>query len=295
MVEKIMKCSFIILNYNRADLTERCLSSVEAAMGGLEKEIIVVDNGSRDEVRKELRRICRDRCRLVQSNVNKGFGAGMDNGATEAEGKYLCFVNSDITFSEDCISPLIGFMESHPQVGIMTPQELNSEGRPVPSFKHRPGLCHDLFGNGMLEWLMPRRFLRRKKYDRTEPFAVAQVNGSLLLMRADVFHAVGGFDPEIFLYYEEYDICTRLAKAGYTAMVYPTAHFHHLHGGSTERSHWRLKVLMRSKLYTYRKHNGWLLWQLFRAENALNVLRKPYKWYLLPVVFASSPSAAHRP
>ncbi|MBQ8675954.1 MAG: glycosyltransferase family 2 protein [Bacteroidaceae bacterium] len=278
-----MMVSFIILNYKRSDLTRRCVSSIEQFLGSVQKEIIVVDNGSGTEALKKLE-VLRGQCTLIECRQNGGFGCGNNRGAEAAHGNYLCFVNSDVTFSHDCISPLVDYMQEHSEVGVITPQQLNSEGKPVATFKHTPGLRHELLGDGLFERMQPQKYPRRKQYDRTEPFCVSQICGPLMLFDAQKFWNIGAFDTNIFLYYEEYDICRRLRMHGYTCVVYPTLTYHHIHGGSTTPSHQTTRELHISKLYTYRKHHNRMMSSLFQLVNLMQILRKPYKWYLLPVV-----------
>lgn len=277
--------SFIILNYNTHELTARCIASIRRHVPAGSYEIIVVDNNSRADDREALLQAAGDGVRMVKSRLNVGFGAGNMLGANEAQGDYLCFLNSDVYLTEDCVTPLCDYLRAHPETGVVTPQQYNGADEPVPSFNHAPGLRHELLGKKVLERLCPARYPRRKHKLYDAPFAVTQINGCFMLFPTDAFWQAGGFDLNIFLYYEEYDICTRLARLGRNSVVFPGRRFSHLHEQTTQtfRSASRRELHI-SKMYVYRKYHSLPAATLYRAVNLLKVLCSPRKWYLLPVM-----------
>lgn len=290
--------SFIILNYNTHALTARCIASIRQHIPAGSYEIIVVDNNSRADEQETLLQVLPPEVKIMKSRMNTGFGAGNMLGANEAQGDYLCFLNSDVFLTEDCVTPLCNYLQRHPETGVITPQQYNGENRLVPSFNHAPGLRHELLGKKLLERLFPTRYPPRKHRRYTEPFAVTQINGCFMLFPTEKFWQCGGFDLNIFLYYEEYDICTRLARKGWNSIVFPQRRFSHLHEQTTQsaRSATRRELYL-SKMYCYRKHHGWVAAELYRAVNVIKLLFKPRRWYILPVVLraeALSQSLRHR-
>lgn len=290
--------SFIILNYNTHALTLRCLESVEKQVAA-EHETIVVDNGSAPGELEQLKAgLAPHKATLIVSRRNTGFGLGNMMGAQVARGEYLCFLNSDVTFSEDCITPLVDYLRQHNDVANIIPQEYNREGRPVPSFKHPFGIRHELFGDGIFERLFPRQFPSRRQFGGDTPYAVSQTSGCMMLFDAEKFWQAGGFDTNIFLYYEEYDICRRLRQRGWRCMVHPAFRFNHLHGASTpSRNPLIRRELYISKMYCYRKHHPWWQALVFQMLNVLILLVKPRKWHVLPILLrgeALSRSMRHR-
>ncbi|MES2747824.1 MAG: glycosyltransferase family 2 protein, partial [Bacteroidota bacterium] len=107
------------------------------------------------------------------------------------------------------------------------------------------------------------------------------------------FNNVGGFDTNIFLYYEETDLCMRLEKMGKSSYLIPTAKYVHYHGASTPQNIAIKAELKISLLYVIRKHYGylsfWFLLNYLRINYIFSTLFKPKYSYLLKVLLAGAP------
>ena len=281
--------SFIIVNYNTWELTCKCVATILEYIPEGSYEIIVVDNGSKDDDKLSLKKNLSENCRLVESRLNVGFGAGNMLGANLAKGRFLCFINSDVELMEDCITPLCQFLDAHDDVGCVTPQQYDREGRHARSFRHKTGIRHDLLGDSIFERLFPRRFPNPDMVFKGGELEVSQLNGSFMMFPADKFWAIGGFDTNIFLYYEEYDIGIRLSKRGWKSVVLTKYRFRHCHGATINKYKSITKrELYISKLYTYSKHHNWLLSTIYRVINLLTLSVKPSKWYILKAIIHSN-------
>ena len=278
------KVSFIILTYNTTELTLQCISSVKQHVEGLSCEFIVVDNGSRLSERSALEMQLAKDCRLVKSAQNVGFGGGNMLGANFATGDYLCFLNSDIVFEEDCVSPLIKELEQDSSIGCITPQQYDGYHRFVRSFNHEHSILNKAISKSLLERLFPSKYPSRKTCYK-EPFVVHNINGCFMLFPADAFWECGGFDVNIFLYCEEYDVAMRMQKKGYKMVVDPRYSFLHLQGQSCGKSY---RLTRRegfiSDLYTYRKYHNIFAWFFYWLIMFVKILPKVKIWYVLPVM-----------
>ena len=275
--------SFIILNYNTPDLTAQCIQSIETFCGKGSYEIIIVDNNSEQANYEHLLQLNQGRYQIIRSKINTGFGLGNMLGAEQATGDYLCFLNSDVLLVEDCITPLVEYLSATKDVGVITPQQYRPHATAY-SFRHKFGIRRDLFGDDIFEYLFPKKFPKRSDLSRTEPFVVSEINGSFMLFPTAVFWEIGGFDTNIFLFHEEYDIARRLEALGYKNVVYPTVRFLHAHGASsTEAKKDIRKERFISKIYCYSKYHHPLMTFFFRLENLIAKLFSPRNWYLLPV------------
>lgn len=281
--------SFVILNFNSSLLTKKCIASIQEFMTDDNYEIIVVDNGSRPEEFALLDGQESESCHIVRMDVNTGFGTGNMIGASHAQGDYLCFLNSDVFLVEDCVTPLCRYLDSHPDVGCITPVQQKADGRRSRSFRHDTGIWHELVGDSIRERLFPKKYPPRDSILKksTEPVSVMQINGSFMLFPAKKFWAIGGFDTSIFLYYEEYDLAKRLQMKGWKRMVHPQYTFLHVHDASTSAIRKQaLRENYVSKIYTYKKYHGGFTSLIFQTILTIQLLFKPQKWYILPVVMS---------
>lgn len=275
--------SFIILNYNTPDITAQCIQSIETFYGKGSYEIIIVDNNSEQANYEHLLQLNQGRYKIIRSKINTGFGLGNMLGAEQATGEYLCFLNSDVLLVEDCITPLVEYLSATKDVGVITPQQYRPNDTAF-SFRHKFGIRRDLFGDDIFEFFFPKKFPKRSDLSRTEPFVVSEINGSFMLFPTAVFWEIGGFDTNIFLFHEEYDIARRLEALGYKNVVYPTVRFLHAHGASsTEAKKEIRKERFISKIYCYSKYHHPLMTFFFRLENMMAKIISPKNWYLLPV------------
>lgn len=279
--------SFIILNYNSSLLVRKCVASIVEYIPTGSFEMIIVDNGSRAEEYALLDGLESETCHVVRKDVNTGFGTGNMIGASVAQGDYLCFLNSDVLLIEDSVTPLCQYLDSHPDVGCITPVQQKVDGRRSSSFRHDTGIWHTLVGDGIREKLFPRKFPPRDSILKksTEPVSVMQINGSFMLFSSTKFWAIGGFDTSIFLYYEEYDLAKRLELHGWKRMVHPQYTFLHVHDASTSAMReLALRENYISKIYTYRKYHGMLTSLIYQVIITLILVFKPKRWKILPVV-----------
>lgn len=280
--------SFVILNFNTAQLVLKCVESIRRNVVDTTFEIIVVDNGS-DPADRDAVLAHQDEFQVVVSRQNLGFGGGNMLGANVANGDYLCFLNSDVELTSDCVTPLVAYLRDHSDVGCITPQQYNSQGQLVSSFNHDLGLLPEIVNRKILERLFPARFpSRRRLHDA--PFTAHHINGCFLLMPAPLFWQCGGFDMNIFLYSEEYDLSMRLLKLGYHCTVNPNYSFVHHQGKSTEnaRSLTRREGFI-SDVYAFRKYHNAFHSFLYRLVIIIKLLPKVKRWYILPVLLSGSP------
>ena len=146
-----MQFSVVIVNYNVRHFLEQCLYSVEAALQGMEGEVIVVDNDSRDRSIEYLQPSF-PRVKFVQNAENAGFAKACNQGLALSSGRYVLFLNPDTILPENCFSLCLQFLEKHPEAGAREPvarpdhaitragrQRKARDSRRIPSAIPRPG------------------------------------------------------------------------------------------------------------------------------------------------------------
>jgi GT2 family glycosyltransferase len=187
--------------------------------------------------------------------MNTGFGLGCMLSLNNSARKYLAFVNSDTFFDQDCFTPLIEFLSKNPNAAVITPQHKDAFGNITRSFSR-----FDSFGSRFIgSWIsrIPLRTDSRSTLIKSPVKTVDFIFGSFMLVKRDAFAKVGGFDPSIFLYYEEMDLCLRLKKSGFTTHFYPEVSFNHIGNGSTGGVNEVLRFeSLLSMIYVMRKHRG---------------------------------------
>lgn len=256
-----MDVSVIYVNWNCADEILASVATVRRHAAGLEYEIIAVDNASAEdpgvlEGRVDL---------LVRNTRNAGFGAGCNLGASRARGRHLLFLNPDTRLHDDVLSGLSGFLDATPATGACGPMVLEPDGRVhYGAARSFLSIGNDLLEHSTLTFRLPGNRLTGRPYysywDHASTRDVDCLLGACMLFRADVFHAVGGFDEKFFLYCEEVDLCRRVWQAGHAVTYVHSCRITHSARHSTIRFFGSMGRLVRQYLeseeYYFRKHHG---------------------------------------
>jgi GT2 family glycosyltransferase len=211
-----VRASIIIIVYNGIAYLERCLTSLRQAIGS-GGEIILVDNASTDGSADFVQHRYPDVI-LIRNEVNRGFAAACNQGARRASGQYLVFLNQDTQVLSGWLSGLINALEGNGTVALATsklllmsqPDKINACGQDI----HYTGLN---FSRG---FLCPADQFSR-------PETVGAVAGASFAIRRELWERLGGFDEELFMYYEETDLCWRARLAGYQCLYVPTSVVYH--------------------------------------------------------------------
>jgi GT2 family glycosyltransferase len=193
--------SAVVVTYNSAACVVRCIASVQDALP--HAEIVVVDNGSRDETVNAIRAAA-PQARVIEGDENVGFGRACNTGAEAARGSHMLFLNPDVVVTAVHRSQLHQLVATRP-FGLVAP-ELEGEcerGRAESSWT-REYFAHTI------EPLRPREWRRRARHHRV---GNAWVSGAILLVAREEFLELGGFDPRYFLYYEDRDLSRRYRSA----------------------------------------------------------------------------------
>lgn len=251
--------SIIIVSWNVRDYVARCLETIPAGAGGYGYEVIVVDSASTDGTPEMLR----ERfpwVRLMAQPVNVGFTAGNNIGLRAAGGRFLMLLNPDTDVIGNALARLAAYMEANPDVGAVGPHTLNTDGSTQSSRRRFPTLATAFLESTPLQKIAPRRVLDRYYVNGPPDDAVLDVDwmqGSALMVRREVYEAVGGLDEGYVMYSEEVDWCKRIKLAGWRVVYVGSAQIVH-HGGKSSdqvvaRRHIHFNT---SKLRYFQKFHG---------------------------------------
>lgn len=265
--------AIIIINYNSSAFTIACVAAILEDKNATNYQIIVVDNASQlsdyNLLAQELPLEQYTNIQLHRSRLNTGFGGGNMLGVQFASAPYYLFLNNDTVVHENCIESCLRFMQENKDAGVCGPKMLSESGELQLGFDYFTCFAREFFGKKFVQHLY-RKPARRAPYDR--PLKVDYVNGSFMLFRAADFNQVGGFDTNLFLFYEESDICYRLKKNKKKTYYIPTVSYTHYQGESIKKTKMPLAIkleLKTSMFYVIRKHYGFLHYQTTRWAFAL--------------------------
>ncbi len=219
-----MSVAVIIVNFRTPDLTVAAVRSVLSEPEAT--EIIVVENGSGDDSLAQLASAFEGevRVKLVESKENLGFGRGNNLGAKHATAEFLFLLNSDATLHPSSLSALLSKWDELKTPGILAPAIRMPDGKTLQL---------DTFGRLPTASRLLTRATKRYDLEWLEPDWVSGC--AMLLKRAD-FEAVGGFDEDIFMYYEDVLLCQAIRGLGKTIHRCLSAGVTHLGGASASGS-----------------------------------------------------------
>lgn len=260
-----VELSIVTISYNTKNITLDCLESIIKYTKGITYEIIVIDNGSKDDSVDSLRRFSKKHAqvKLVDAGENLGFGRGNNLGASKAIGEYLLFLNSDTLFFDNALKEALENVKKNPSAGAYSCRLLNPDHTFQPSGGHFPSFLNVIAWQFFVDdlpvvgELIPSFHPKKSQYDRNKN--MDWVTGAFLMVRRDVFDEAGGFDKNIFMYTEEMELCYRLSKLGYRTHYTNEPAVIHL-GGASGGSFLALTSEIKYMLYFWRKHMP--LWQI---------------------------------
>ena len=235
------RVSAVIVTYDSAAVIADCLASLSGV-----REVIVVDNASTDTTLEAVQAARRDAA-IVKIGENIGFGSAANEGLRRVTGEFALLVNPDAALSPDALGQLVAAADRYPKAAALAPVLVNAQGEIERS--HNASLIE--------RDAMPRK--------RTDPVPEGDVcasflSGAVMLLRKRALDEAGLFDPAIFLFYEDDDLCVRLRRAGWSLILVAEAFAHHAGGGSSPWSwetNWRKFWNMGwSRLYLEEKHRG---------------------------------------
>jgi GT2 family glycosyltransferase len=273
----MLTLSIVIVSWNVAELLERCLESIDAALarpGAPDTEIIVVDSASSDDT---VRRVHSGfpHVRLISLKENLGYVRGNNIGVEVSAGQYILLLNPDTEILDDALAEMVSFLNEHPEAGIVGPHTLNTDGTHQSTRRRFPTLLTGIFESTWLQPLAPRSVLDayyvRDVSDDAPVAEVDWVQGSALMTRREVFESVGFLDDGYVMYSEELDWCRRARLKGWKVYYLGTARIIHHGGQSTAQAPARTQIhFHQSKLRYFRKFHGKSAAQFLRVILLLN-------------------------
>jgi GT2 family glycosyltransferase len=260
----------------------------------IEFEILVVDNASRDGskeiILKQFPNII-----WIQNEINEGFGRANNIGINASKGSYIALLNTDTLVIENTVEKaLLKFKKEQENTGMVTCQLINADQTLQKSVFYYNSSFYQLIGENLLI-----DYLRSKKRNSKK---IQALHGAFLLFNKKRISNIGFFDPDFFLYAEEFEWCYRILKHGMKLKIYDEFRIIHHEEKSSISKEWNTKQRYLSNALLFKKNHGTLGLLLYLMISFFNLLtniilmwkldskfrkdflkRQKYFWSLFPI------------
>ncbi|NTU67084.1 MAG: glycosyltransferase family 2 protein [Candidatus Moranbacteria bacterium] len=265
------KVNIVVLNYNGKDVLKKCLSSL-FRLDYPDFEAVVVDNDSKDGSLEEAKNDFA-RATFIKNEGNLGFSAGNNVGikySLEKQAKYILLLNNDTEIERNMLSVLVGIMEKHKDIGIISPVITRGDSSDV------------WFSGGKIDWMRMRTMHEDASPEKLkeEFFETGFVSGCAMLIRREVFAKAGLLDEDFFLYWEDVDFSVRAKRAGFKLAISPLSKVRHFEK-SEDNLEAKIYWLVVSGLFFFKKNSRCYLrpWIFFytimrKLKNRMDVGKK---------------------
>jgi GT2 family glycosyltransferase len=267
------RVSVCIVNWNTRDRLAACLGALREQAEAASAEVIVVDNASADGSAA----MVRERfpwVRLIANDENRYYAAANNQGIAASRGRFVLLLNPDVELRPGALETMCRFLKEHEDAAAVGCKLILPDGTTQAS-------CRTFPSPGVLVWeatglsrIFPRsrRFgaYRMTHWGYDEVAEVDQPMASCLMLRRNALDAVGLFDEQFPMLFNDVDLCLRLKQAGWRIYFTPDASALHHHGSSTRLVRAEMvRESHRGLMRFYRKHYRGRLSPLTYAASAL--------------------------
>ena len=208
----------VVVAYDPGRWFEECLEAL-GAQDYPNLDVLVVDAASHEELTARVAAVL-PRAFILRRNESDGFSAAANEALLAVEGaSHLLICHDDVAPAPDAVRCMVG-QAYRSNAGIVGPKLVEWD---APDHLLEVGIGVDRFGVAV-ERVEPGELDQGQHDEVREVFAVP---GGCILVRADLFRALGGFDPDIELFGEDVDLCWRAQVAGARVVVAPAARVRH--------------------------------------------------------------------
>lgn len=260
------RITIVTVLYNSKDVIEKCLKSIPDGVA-----VYVVDNASTDNC-AEVAKAARPSINLIKSHKNLGFGRGNNLALDKVTTEFALVLNPDTVMQQDTLDKLLTTADRYEDAAIITPTMFFENGTIQKTYKtsvFQREKSPLLLRKGLKLWTKNNRnktslqSLTRSRGTFIAPegdLCADCLSGAAMLLRVKPFKKIGFFDPKIFLFYEDDDICLKTRKAGYSLVITPDSKLVHLMGKSSPVTYKNIYIknwhMMWSRLYIEKKYKG---------------------------------------
>lgn len=229
----------ILVNFNTSKLTHAAINSIITQSKGFLYEIIIIDNSCNPKEYDSLLDLS-NKCTIIKSKSNLGFGNANNLGAMNAHGQYLFFLNTDTLLVGNAILDLKKYLDKDSSTGIVGSNLINRFNSPNFSYSAlEKNLKNEKKENSLFKQLICRILHRNRCFNSSsnpkEIFGF--VSGAALMIRKECFDYLNGFSSKIFMYGEDALLCFRLRNELHKRIFnIPSSVIIHFDGGSNNEN-----------------------------------------------------------
>jgi N-acetylglucosaminyl-diphospho-decaprenol L-rhamnosyltransferase len=223
--------ALVTVMHDSAGDVERLLTSIERFLEPRPR-VVAVDSGSRDRGADVARE---HGAELVELGSNRGFGAGCNSAVERVSEPVTVLINPDVELLDDGLARLAD--EAAAGEALLAPRLLNADGSVQDSAHPLPGTFEALIPAAVPRFLLPRPLRRRyEPWRSARPRTVGWAVAACIVARTGLLRRLGPFDPAVFLFYEDLDLCLRAADVGVPTVLRPDVALRHSGGASVVRA-----------------------------------------------------------
>ena len=249
----------VVVNYNDYENTIKFIDSIKNY--NIIHKIVIVDNCSTDNSYNNLKRIISNKIILIKNASNKGYGSGINLGSKYLISNYeidnIIVSNTDIIInSEKDIKKMISYLQN--DIALVGPNVLENGG--INRGWKIPSVWDDVFLNIPIIHRIIRKkllFYDESKYNNSST-EVEALSGCFFIINAQVLQKINFYDENVFLYYEENVIGTKLKNNGYKSLIINGVNVIHNHSVTIDNSMNRIKKykeLKKSQKYFHKNYS----------------------------------------
>ncbi len=262
------KVAIVILNWNGQSMLNQYMPSlIEYSRD--DASIYVADNASTDGSIEMLKKDF-PICKLIQLEKNWGFADGYNKALDQIDAEYYLLLNSDIEVTHHWLTPLIEFMDVHPETAACQPKLLSEADKDFFEYAGAGGGYIDKYG---YPFCRGRVFNNVEEDNGQYDYAteIFWATGAALMIRAKDYKEVGGLDGRFFAHNEEIDLCWRLRLMGRKIYCIPESYVYHVGGGTLPKSN-------PMKTFLNFRNNLTMLYKNLPDDELKHVMR--VRWFL---------------
>ncbi len=238
--------SIVISHYRQPEVLEACLVSLLESPDVLD-EIIVSDSGTIDSLQPMITAISSDpRLKVIANTENIGYGRAINAGVEQATSDVIVCINADTRIVASAISTLVATLDDE-SIGLAGAQLVDADGHPRDSafrFHRWDTIAARRTPYG--KTTRGKAELERFRYDSAhfvgDVVDVDWVVGAAWAMRRTTWDAIGGFDPQFFMYFEDVDLSRRVRMTNKRVVVATKALIRHDEGGASRAATLRQQI-----------------------------------------------------